>query len=99
MDTYTCYASASDVTALVGTTAGSLGYLRWYYGTTTENSTLVKNALAANGFGVLPGSWLSGAKKLLTTDKATKVSTPGTVNTGRAGIAGARAYKSYTVSH
>jgi len=91
MDIYTCYASSADVTALVGTTAGHLGYLRWFFGSTTENGSLLKNSLNANGFTTVPGSWISGAKKLLTTDQKTKISTPGTVKTGCAGIVGAGA--------
>ena len=91
MDVYTCYASSADVTALVGTAAGHLGYLRWFFGSTTENGSLVKNSLAANGFTTVPGSWSGGAKKLLTTDKKTKISTPGTANTGCAGVTGAGA--------
>jgi phosphate transport system substrate-binding protein len=78
IDTYTCYANAADVNALVGTTAGGLGYLRWYYGSVTENSSLVKNALAANGFSPVPGSWMGAVKKLLTTDKVTKIAQAGT---------------------
>ena len=77
IDSYTCYANAADVNALVGTTAGSLGYLRWYFGSVSENSSLVKNALIANGFSLVPGSWMSGVKKLLTTDKATKIAQAG----------------------
>ena len=82
IDLYTCYASATEVNALAGTTAGSLGYFRWYFGSATENGGKVKAALNANGFATVPGSWSGGAKKLIATDKKTKMSTPGTANTG-----------------
>jgi len=77
MDVYQCYANAADVSALASPTAGALGYLRWYYGSVTENSSLVKNALGANGFSVVPGSWSGAAKKLLVTDKKTKINQVG----------------------
>jgi len=91
IDTYTCYADPANVAALVGTSAGSLGYLRWYMGSATENSSKVKNSLASNGFAVLPGGWISAAKKLLTTDAVTKISTPGTAKTGCAAVSGSGA--------
>ena len=89
-DLYTCYASATDVDALVGVTAGSLGFWRWYNGTATEQggTDLVKAALTANGFSKIPGSYISAIKKLLTTNKPTKVGTPGQLNTGCAGVVG-----------
>jgi ABC-type phosphate transport system substrate-binding protein len=86
--TYTCFANAADVDALVGTSAGSLGFLRWFFGSATDNAGKVKASLTANGFSVVPGGWLSGAKKLLTTDKRTKIGTPGTANTGCSAVAG-----------
>ena len=88
IDTYTCFASATDVDALAGTTVGALGYLRWFFGTATENSSMVKNSLIANGFGLVPGTWITGAKKLLTTNKPTKIGTPGQANTGCAAVSG-----------
>jgi len=88
VDMYTCYASASDVNALVGTTAGSLGLFRWFFGSSTDNALKVKTELTANGFSLVPGSWISGAKKLLTSDLKTKISTPGTAKTGCATVVG-----------
>jgi len=88
IDMYSCYHSPSDVTALVGTTAGSLGYFRWYFGSTTENASLVKNSLTKNGFAVLPGGWISGIKKLLTGDKTTDIGTPGQANTACTKVTG-----------
>lgn len=90
-DIYTCYASASDVDAIRSTTAGSLGFWRWYFGSATENLGKPKAALNANGFAAVPGSWVSAAKKLISTDAKTKISTPGTTKTGCAGLAGAGA--------
>ena len=89
-DLYTCYASATDVDALVGVTPGSLGFWRWYNGTATEMGgvDLVKASLTANGFAKIPGSYISGIKKLLTTNKPTKVGTPGQLNTGCTSVAG-----------
>jgi ABC-type phosphate transport system substrate-binding protein len=91
-DLYTCYASATDVDALVGVTVGSLGYWRWYEGSALEQSggttDLVKNALTANGFSKVPGSYISAIKKLLTTNKPTKIGTPGQLNTGCAAVVG-----------
>ena len=88
IDTYTCFASADDVNALVNTTYGAMGLLRWYFGSSTENASKVKSTLNAHGFGLLPSSWIAAAKKLLVTDIKTKVSTPGTANTGCATVAG-----------
>jgi hypothetical protein len=44
--------------------------------------------LAANGFSPVPGGWLSGAKKLLTTDQKTAVGIPGQAKTGCATVTG-----------
>jgi phosphate transport system substrate-binding protein len=88
---YSCYNSATELANLVGTTAGSLGYLRWYYGSTTENGSLVKNSLTANGFSEVPGGWISGIKKLLTTNKPTKIGQPGQANTACAKVTGSGA--------
>jgi ABC-type phosphate transport system substrate-binding protein len=78
IDTYTCYASAADVDAIAGKTVGALGLWTWWFSSPTINLSIVKNELTANGFSVVPGSWLSGAKKLFTSDVKTKVATPGT---------------------
>jgi ABC-type phosphate transport system substrate-binding protein len=90
MDIYTCYADPNDVTALAGTTAGQLGYFTWYYGSTTAtgNNGLVKASMAANGFSPVPGPWLSGAKKLISSDKKAKIGTVGQANTGCSGVTG-----------
>jgi phosphate transport system substrate-binding protein len=77
IDTYKCQASATDTTNLVGTIAGSLGYLRWYYGSTTENTSHVKTELTNNGFALIPGSWISAIKAMLTTNAPTKIQTAG----------------------
>jgi len=81
IDTYTCYAAAADKDALAGTTAGALGLFAWYFASPTLNASIVKTQLANNGFSVVPGSWLSGAKKLMTTDVKTKISVPGAAKT------------------
>ena len=76
-DLYTCYSSAAEVNDLVGTTAGQLGFFRWYFGTNLENGTKVKNSLTKNGFAIVPGSYSSAARKLLTTNGPTKVGVAG----------------------
>jgi phosphate transport system substrate-binding protein len=86
IDMYTCYASATDVDALVGTTAGSLGYFRWYFGSAAENGGLVTKALNANGFGIIPTSWNKSILKLLTTNKPTLIGVPGKASTGCASV-------------
>jgi len=78
IDTYTCYASAADVDAIAGKTVGALGLWTWWFSSPTLNASVVKTQLTNNGFSVVPGSWLGGAKKLFTTDVKTKVATPGT---------------------
>jgi ABC-type phosphate transport system substrate-binding protein len=86
IDLYSCYASATDVTNLVGTTSGQLGFFRWYYGSTTENKSIVNNTLAKDGFAPVPGAWLQAAKNLLTVETPTKISTPGKANTACAKV-------------
>jgi ABC-type phosphate transport system substrate-binding protein len=88
IDLYTCYASAADKDAIAGATAGSLGLFAWYFGSPTQNGSKVKTELTNNGFSVVPGGWLSGAKKLLLTDQKTKIGTPGQAKTGCATVAG-----------
>jgi hypothetical protein len=88
-DMYTCYSSAAEVNDLFGTTAGQLGFIRWYFGTTTENGTKVKNSLTKNGFAVVPGSYMTAAKKLTTTNAPTKVGVAGDLaSVPCAGVAG-----------
>ncbi len=77
IDLYTCYASASDVTALVGTTAGKLGYLNWYYGTKTQNGGVPANILATDGFAPVPAVWATAINTLLK-DAKLGISTQGT---------------------
>ena len=88
MNMYTCYASTTDRDALVGVTAGNLGLWRWWFGSATENASKVKTELTSNGFSLVPSAWISGAKKLLVTDKKTKVGIPGQANTGCATVVG-----------
>ena len=88
IDTYTCFASATDKDAIAGTTAGSLGLLRWFFGTATENAGQVKASLNANGFATIPGSWIGAVKKLLTTNATTKIGTPGQTKTGCTTVTG-----------
>ncbi|HWC62050.1 MAG TPA: substrate-binding domain-containing protein, partial [Rhizomicrobium sp.] len=86
-DTYTCFNSAADLAALANKT-GTLGYFTWYYAGATLNRGIPKAQLAANGFSVVPASWMSAIKKLISTDTATKLSTPGTAKTGCASATG-----------
>ena len=89
IDMYTCYATANEVNDLVGTTPGSLGFLRWFFGTSGENANQPKKSLNLNGFGAIPGGYISAARKLLTTNAPTKIGTPGQPGTGCAvGVAG-----------
>jgi phosphate transport system substrate-binding protein len=76
IDLYTCYKSATDVTALVGTTAGKLGYLTWYYGSKTQNGGVPASTLAADGFAPVPAAWATAINTLLT-DAKLGVSTAG----------------------
>jgi hypothetical protein len=72
---YRCYNTQADQQALAASAVGSpFGLWRWYFGSTTENSSVVKNVTAANGFAEVPASFISGAKKLLTTNKPTEIS-------------------------
>jgi len=87
-DTYTCYASASDVDAMFGQTAGNLGFFRWWFGSSTENAALPKTLLAGNSFATVPSKWTGAIKKLLFKTKTLKVGTPGAANTGCSGVSG-----------
>lgn len=78
IDTYTCYATDAD--AMAGSTAGALGLFRWYFGSAAENAAIVKTELTNNGFGIIPGAWLSGVKKLISTDTVSKINAAGTGN-------------------
>ena len=88
IDLYTCYASAAVRDAMAGTTAGNLGLLRWFFGSSAENSSQVKTELNRNGFSALPGSWAAAVKKLLVTDQKTRIGIPGQVKTGCAAVSG-----------
>jgi ABC-type phosphate transport system substrate-binding protein len=87
-DMYSCYASATDVDSLVGTTAGSLGFFRWYFGSSTENTGTPKKSLAKNQFAAVPGAYVTAIKKLLTTNPSTKVGVPGVVGTACSAVGG-----------
>jgi phosphate transport system substrate-binding protein len=67
LDFYTCYASATDVAALTGTTAGGkkAGFLTWYYGSASINSGTPAAVLGKNGFAPVPGAWTTAINKLL----------------------------------
>jgi len=88
IDLYTCYASAADKDAVAGKAAGSLGLFAWYFGSATQNGGKPKLELTNNGFSVVPGSWLSGAKKLILTDVKTAIGTPGQAKTGCTSVTG-----------
>jgi phosphate transport system substrate-binding protein len=88
IDTYTCFASVAVRDALAGTTVGHLGLLRWYFGSTADNSSQVLTDLNRNGFAEIPGSWVSGVKRLLTSAPATKIGIPGQAKTGCASVSG-----------
>ena len=75
IDTYTCY--AADYTAIGATSGTKLGLLPWYFG---GNGTVVKTELTNNGFGAIPGGWLSAVKKLINTDTVSKINAAGTGN-------------------
>lgn len=75
IDLYSCYASATDVAALVGTTTGKVGYLPWYYGASSVNNNVPKNILAADGFAPVPAVWATAINKLLV-DPSLGIGTP-----------------------
>jgi len=78
---YSCYSSATDVNALVSSTAGSLGLFRWYYGTATENGGIPATLITASGNSPIPAAWNTASKALLATNAYTKISTPGKAST------------------
>jgi phosphate transport system substrate-binding protein len=86
LDVYSCYAAATDVTALVGTTPGSLGLLRWFYGSAAENGGSPASILTGQGYSPIPAAWTTAVKKLLTTYAPTKIGTPGQAHTACAGV-------------
>jgi len=67
IDLYSCYSSAADVAALTRTT-GKVGYLTWYYGSSTVNKGVPANILAANGFAPVPPIWANAINTLLQSD-------------------------------
>ncbi len=87
IDLYSCYASKTTLTALVGTTAKQLGLFRWYVGSTSENAGIPLNTLAANGFSQVPNGWLTAIKTLLTSNTYTKLGTPKLAKTACATVA------------
>src|SRR5262249_23550394 len=88
IDMYTCYNPQADVDALVSkaTTAGGLGLWAWYFAPATTNPN-GKAEMARNGFSLVPATWISGAKTLLTSDAVTKVAKVGTAKTACSAIA------------
>ena len=88
INSYSCYASADTRDALVGTTPGSLGLWRWYFGSNADNRGLPKVELNRNSFTILPGSWVNGIKKLLITGQTTRIGVPGQLKTGCATVSG-----------
>jgi len=81
IDLYTCYNLASDVDALVGTTANNLGLWRWYFGSAAENTGLPGKSLGKNQFAKVPATYITAIKKLLTTFAPTKVAVAGSGGT------------------
>jgi phosphate transport system substrate-binding protein len=65
IDLYTCYKSVATVEALTGTTAGKLGYLSWYYGSSTQNKGIPASVLATDGFAPVPAAWSTAVNTLL----------------------------------
>jgi ABC-type phosphate transport system substrate-binding protein len=86
IDMYSCYASQTTVTSLVGTTAGSLGLWYWFFGTPAQNNSVITNTMTANGFSTVPTAWTAAIKKLLVTDTTTKVGIPGKAGTACATV-------------
>ena len=84
---YSCYASATDLDALIGTKAGQLGLIRWYFGSATENGNIPATVLQSQGFNLPPGSWVAAARTLLVTNAFSKIGTPHKANTACASIA------------
>ena len=84
---YSCYGSATDVDALVGTKAGRLGLIRWYFGTASENGNVPAAVLQSQGFNLPPGGWVNAARQLLITNTLSRVGTPHKANTACATIA------------
>jgi len=84
---YSCYASATDVAALVGTTKGSLGLWRWYFGSLTENAKIPLTTLESQGFAPVPSAWLTASQELLVTSLYTKIGTFGAKGSSNTGCA------------
>lgn len=72
IDLYTCYNSLNDVNSLVGT-AAPVGFIKWYYGSSTINSNNPAAVLAIHGFSPVPNAWKSAINKLTLTNKPTKI--------------------------
>jgi phosphate transport system substrate-binding protein len=66
IDLRRCYTSAADVAALAGTTAGHLGYLTWYFGTSSVNQGKPAAILKQDGFAQVPTAWSLSIIRLLT---------------------------------
>jgi len=76
IDLYTCYGSTAVANALVGKTAGSFGYLTWYYGSKSVNQGVPAAILAKDGLAPVPPAWASLINTLLTSSTL-GINTPG----------------------
>jgi ABC-type phosphate transport system substrate-binding protein len=85
---YSCYHSATDSDAMLGTTVGNLGYFRWYFGLAKDNAGSVRATLWAHGFGLPPNAWMTAVKKLLFTNPPTMPGVPGQLGTVCASVVG-----------
>jgi ABC-type phosphate transport system substrate-binding protein len=65
IDLYTCYKSPATVAALTSTTKGKVGYLTWYYGSSTINSGIPGITLTKDGFAPVPAVWSTAVNTLL----------------------------------
>lgn len=77
IDLHRCYTSATDVAALAGTTAGHLGYLTWYFGSSSVNQGKPAAILKADGFAQVPAAWSTAILRLLNAP-TTGLNVPGT---------------------
>ena len=64
IDLYSCYKSEATVAALTGKT-GKVGYLTWYYGSSTINNATPAGILAQDGFAAVPATWSTAINTLL----------------------------------
>jgi len=64
IDLYTCYQKPATVAALAATT-GKVGYLTWYYGSSTINGGAPAALLKQDGFAQVPAAWSTAINALL----------------------------------